>query len=138
MFPGIAPLNINAGSLSLLSGSTFTTAGNFSNSGNITLGASARINVAGAFSQTNSASLGVQIAGRPQSGQFGQFFSTGAAALAGSFNPTLAAGFGLTSGDTYTVMSFPSHTGSFSTITGSELGLHGDLSSTSLTLTAQG
>ena len=138
MFPGIAPLNINAGSLSLLSGSTFTTAGNFSNSGNITLGASARINVAGAFSQTNSASLGVQIAGRPQSGQFGQFFSTGAAALAGSFNPTLAAGFGLTSGDTYTVMSFPSHTGSFSTITGSELGLRGDLSSTSLTLTAQG
>src|SRR5262249_25515679 len=101
-------------------------------------GAAARLNVAGAYSQGSSASLGIQIAGRPQTGQFGQFSSTGAAALAGTFNPTLAAGFGLTSSDSYTVMSFTSHTGSFSTITGSNLGLHADLNPTTLTLTALG
>jgi RHS repeat-associated protein len=137
-FPGVAPLNTNSATLSLINGSTFTTSGGLNNLGTVTLGASTQLNVAGTYSQGSSASLTIQIAGRPQTGQFGHFSSTGAASLGGTFNGTLATGFGLTSGDSYTVMTFPSHTGSFSTIGGSNLGLHADLSSTALTLTAMG
>src|SRR5262249_768908 len=83
-FPGLAPLNNNQGSLSLLNGCTFTTGGALTNSGVITLGSSARLTVAGNYSQASAGSLAVQLAGRPPTGQFGPFSSTGAATLGGT------------------------------------------------------
>src|SRR5262249_25260993 len=62
----------------------------------------------------------------------------GAATLGGTFAATLAQGFGLTSGDVYTVMSFPSHMGSFASVMGTNLGLSPSLTNTMFTLTALG
>ena len=105
----LAPLNSNAGTLNLLNGASFTTAGNLTNSGAISLGAGSKLNVSGTYSQTAAGSLMTQISGRPQTNEFGQLSSTGPATLGGALNVQLASGFGPTSGDRYTVMSFPSH-----------------------------
>jgi RHS repeat-associated protein len=135
-FPPISALNSNAGSLSLLNGSTFTTSGSLSNSGTIVLGAGTKLNVTGTYTNTAAASLTTQIAGRPSTGQFGQLSSSGTATLGGSLNATFGAGFGVTAGDVYTVMTFPSRTGSFGTVAVGA-SLRADLNATALILTAQ-
>jgi RHS repeat-associated protein len=135
--PTIAGLKTNDGSLNLLNGASLSISGSLSNSGRITLGAGSKLTTAG-FSQVAAGSLGIQIGGRPSTGQFGQFASSLNAALGGSLNVALVNGFGLTSGDKYTSMTFPSHSGSFARITGTSAGLRADLTATALTLTAQG
>jgi RHS repeat-associated protein len=135
-FPGVAPLTSNSGTFSLLNGAGFTTAGDLINSGSITLGAGSKLNVTGSYSQTAAGSLRIQIGGRPSTSQFGQLNSAGNTALAGTFSAALINGFGLTSGDTYTVMRFPSHAGSFATT--ATPGFHADLTNVALTVTAIG
>ncbi len=129
-------LTSNAGSLSVLGGQTFTTASSLSNSGNLIVGPGSALNVTGNYSQTAPGTLTVQIDGRPANGRFGRLASTGNAVLAGTLNIVLQNGFGPTAGDMYAVLTFASHSGAFSTITGVQL-FSVDLQPTSLTLTAQ-
>ena len=81
----------------------------------------------------------MQIDGRPANGRFGRLASTGNAALDGTLNVVLVNGFGPTAGDAYPVLTFASHSGAFSTITGLSPGgiplFQADLLPTSLTLT---
>jgi RHS repeat-associated protein len=137
-FPTINALNNNSGTFSVLDGAGFTTASSLTNSGSIILGTASKLNVTGNYSQTSAASLSTQIGGRPITGQFGQFSSTGSVTLNGTFDATLVNGFGVTSGDSYTVMNFASHAGTFSTIAGLTSGrfslLSANLTSTTLTL----
>ncbi len=113
----LSRLSANAGSLTVTGGRSFTTASNFANTGTLTLGAGSTLNVAGAYVQGNTATLATQIAGNPASGQFGRLVSSGNATLDGSFNAALTNGFGPTSGDSFAVMQFPSHTGAFASVT---------------------
>ena len=62
--------------------------------------------------------LDIQISGSPASGQFGKVTSSGNAALDGTLNIDRVNGFGPTAGDSYTIMNFAGHTGTFATING--------------------
>ena len=86
-------------------------AGNLSNSGSLTVGPGSTFTVAGNFTQTSTGTLNDQIGGTPASGLFGQADVTGTATLAGTFNLALVNGFSPTSGQTFDVMSFASATG---------------------------
>ncbi len=115
-FGAIANLASNAGSFALQSGATFTTAGPLTNSGTITLGPAAVLSVMGTYTQSASGTLGVVLGGQPASGLFGQLVSTGPAALDGTFDLSLASGFGPTTEDSYPVLTAPSVTGTFAAI----------------------
>ena len=55
----------------------------------------------------------VQLGGDPASGKFGKLASSDTATLDGAFDVSLAGGFGPAAGQSFPVMSFPRHTGSF-------------------------
>ncbi|WP_243655779.1 RHS repeat-associated core domain-containing protein [Roseateles saccharophilus] len=140
-FDALNPLSTNAGSLNVLRGRNFATAGNLTNTGTLTLDAGSALNVAGTYTQGSAATLATQIGGNPASGQFGRLVSGGNATLDGNFKSTLVNGFGPTGGDSFQVMQFPSHTGSFASVTlptsaGGTL-FSSTLSNTGFTLNAQ-
>jgi hypothetical protein len=121
-FPAINSLAVTSGSFSILGGANFTTAGALSNSGSLTIGPGSTLTVSGAYSQTSTASLTEQIGGPPTSGQFGQLAVTGAATLDGTLALSLANGFEPDLGASYLVLDYGSHTGTFATITGLNIG----------------
>jgi RHS repeat-associated protein len=139
-FAKLDTLANNFGSLSLLNDRDFTTTGPLTNTGSLTVGAGSTLSVTGTYSQTAAGSLSVQLGGDPDSGQFGQLGSAGAATLDGTFNAALVGGFGPTVGQSFSVMSFPSHAGDFSTYTGLRLGrfplFDANLTATNLILSA--
>jgi uncharacterized repeat protein (TIGR03803 family) len=72
-------------SLSLLGGSSFTTAGALTNNGNLTLSPGSILTVGGSFTQTSTGVLTVELGGTAKSPTFGQVVSnTGTMALGGS------------------------------------------------------
>ena len=92
--PQLAPLSSNTGTLELLAGKAFTTAGDLSNSGSITLGPWSRLNVHGAYTQTRHGAA--DVAGRRDVG-FGTVRPArrdGGGGLDGTLAVTLADGFG--------------------------------------------
>ena len=125
-FTNLAGLNANAGSFSLTGGLGFTTTGSLTNSGTIILAASDVLAVAGSYTQTATGTLSDTIAGTAASGKFGAINATGAASLGGTLAITVPSSFSPTMGDTYPIMAYSSHTGTFATITG--LSLPGGLS----------
>lgn len=139
-FAKLNMLTNNSGSFSLLNGCAFTTAGPLTNSGSLTVGASSALTVNGAYLQTAGATLSMQLGGDPASGKFGQVASSDVATLDGTFDVALTGGFGPAAGQSFQVMSFPSHTGSFSTYTGLRTGrfplFDANLTATHLTLGA--
>ena len=115
-FPNLSTLAANAGTLDLEGGATFKTAGNLTNSGSLIAGPASTLDVAGTFTQTASGDLTTEIGGEPASGLFGMLACTGAAALDGTLTISVVNGYGPSTGDTYTVMTYPSETGDFTTI----------------------
>ena len=84
----------------------------------LTVGAGSTLNVNSNFTQTNSASLDIQIGGTPGTRQVGQVVASGGATLGGTLSIGLANGYGPTTGDSFQVMSFGSHSGNFATFNG--------------------
>ena len=68
----------------MLSGATFSTAGNFSNTGALTVGPASTLTVNGNFTQGAAGTLDIELGGTPASHQFGQLVVTGSAAPAGA------------------------------------------------------
>jgi hypothetical protein len=110
-FPAIANLSSNTGSLSLINGASFTSAGDFSNTGSLTLGAGSSLDVVGNFTQGASQPLTFDIGGTPASGDFGQLNATGTATLAGSISASFVNGFSPTAGNNYSIVTYASQTG---------------------------
>ena len=121
-FSNLGDLTENDGALSLLDGATFGTSGNLLNAGTLSLGTGSVLNVGGNFTQGPGATLGFQLGGTPASGLFGQLKSTGTATLAGTLNIAVTGGYVPSAGDRFAVMSYASASGTFSSITGLSAG----------------
>jgi T5SS/PEP-CTERM-associated repeat protein len=74
------------------------------------------INVAGTYQQGVAGKLTIQI-GNASTNQFDKVLVTGAASLAGTLDVRLPQGFAPTAGEQYTIMTYPSRTGTFFTVT---------------------
>ena len=115
---GISDLTSSSGSLTLTGGADFTTTGDFTNSGTLTVGAGSTFSFAGNETETSVSTLGIQIGGTPASGQFGQLTVQGTATLAGTIALNAVNGFSASAGQDFKVMTFASGSGSFSTALG--------------------
>jgi hypothetical protein len=105
----------NAGTVQVQSG-TISLTGNFTNTGNLTLGPGSLFRVAGNYSQGPSGTLDVQLGDVPASGQFGQLVVTGQATLDGTLQIDLVNGYPGNPGDTFTIVTFGSRSGDFTTL----------------------
>jgi hypothetical protein len=108
--PAIAGVTTVGGDLSVLSGATFTTAGDLAVTGTLTVGG--HVTVAGALAQTGTLGFAVAAA----SGTAGAPLLTvaGATSLAGTLTTSVTSDITITAGTTYTVATFASPaTGAF-------------------------
>jgi hypothetical protein len=119
-FTNLATITSNSGSFILAGGTGFTTSGAFSNSGVLTLGAFDTLTVAGDYTQTTW-TLAHTIDGRPSSDARGTIVASGASALGGTLSIAVPQSFMPTLGDSYAILSYASHSGSFKTMTGLKL-----------------
>ena len=71
------------------------------------------------FQQSGSGTLAIDIGG---SSSFGRVVVTGAATLAGTLEINLTGGFNPAIGETFTIMTFGSASGDFTTVTGLDIG----------------
>jgi hypothetical protein len=139
--PALDNLAGNAGSFTLTGGATFTTAGDLDNTGTLTIGPASTLNVQGAYTQGPSATLDVQLGGTPASGQFGQLIASGAATLNGTLQAEVVGGYQPTVNDQFTVLTYPSETGTFSTFNmplGGGVQFQAAVNAGNVTLTGQG
>jgi hypothetical protein len=108
--------NAAAGSFTLQGGRNFTTAGDFTNTGNLTLGPGSTFRVTGNYTQDPTGTLEVQLGDIPASGQFGQLVVANQATLNGTLQVDLVNGYPGNPGDTFTVVTFGSRGGDFTTL----------------------
>jgi hypothetical protein len=117
-----------------VSHTTFTTDGQFS-PGN-PLGA---LQITGNLPQSSNGAINIQIGGTNAGVNYDQLIVTGNAALNGALNIGLVNGFQPSDGETFEVIKYASHTGSFDNISGLNLGggfyLEPTFGSTNLILT---
>jgi hypothetical protein len=117
--------SITASSVTIQSGATVsgsaTITSSVTNSGTIYVGgpgATGRLTINGNFTQTSQGILNMEIAGLTAATQFDQLAISGTATLAGTLNVQLLNGFIPASGNSFAVLTFGSHSGSFETVTG--------------------
>lgn len=95
--------------------------------------------ITGTFAQTASGTLDLDVGGTTVGTGFDRLAVSGAASLNGTLALGLVSGFQPTLGQTFDVMTYPSRTGSFATVTGTDfgngLGFQASLGTTALTLT---
>jgi hypothetical protein len=115
-FTNIANLNTNNGSLSLLDGQTFTTAGDFTNTGTLTLGVASTLTLSGNFTQTSASTLDVRLGDVPANGQFGQLVVTGQANLDGTLQIDLVNGYAPNPGDAFTILTLATRNADFANL----------------------
>jgi len=128
-------LNIQDGKLS----GTGTVTANVSNSGQVNPGASPGIlNISGTYTQTSTGTLNIEIGGLTVGTLYDRLAISGTATLSGSLNVSLINNFVPNPVDSFQIISFGSHTGTFSTTSGLDLGggrsFQVNLTATSLTL----
>jgi hypothetical protein len=111
-----------------LNGGTLTGAGtiqgNVSNAGG-TVSPGSPIGVltmTGTFTQGSGGKTSFEIGGTTLGTQFSELVVQGAATLAGTLNITLTNGFIPVSGNTFKVLTYSTHTGTFATVTGGSIG----------------
>jgi len=115
-------LDIQGGSV----GGSGTLSANIANAGHLTPGLSSGVvTIGGTVTQTAGAAFDVELGGLVAGAEHDQANITGVATLAGALNVTLVNGFTPADLDTFTIMTFGSATGSFSSINLPTLG--GDL-----------
>ena len=122
-FPALAPLATNAASglLELFNGASLTTAGSLDNAGTITIDPSA-LYVSGNYTQQSTGALDIGIGGYFPGSPTGLLNVTGTATLTGALNVSLTGGFVPTPGESFTVLTFASRSGNFTTETGLDIG----------------
>jgi hypothetical protein len=129
----------NQGTLSAQSASTLSVSNLAPNAGTIHAGQGSTVAVTGGLTNLTSGQLTIDIGGTAAS-KFGRVSATGAATLGGTLSITLVGGYQPVAGDSVAVLSFASHSGDFTTVTGLTLpnGLvfNRTFSSTAMTLTA--
>ena len=119
--PGTAGPDRLGGSLEILDGGSFTTAGDLDNAGTIDL-APGTLNVAGNYTQEATGAYDVGVGGLAAGSQFGQLNVTGQASLHGALSVSLLDSYAPPQGDSYPVLTFGSLTGNFSAEFGLYLG----------------
>jgi hypothetical protein len=127
---GVTRLNggaISSSSTMSIQGGTLegngTLTGNVNNSGGtLSPGLSAgQLNETGAYTQGASGAFTTEIGGLTVATQYDRAAITGAATLAGTLNISLINGFEPDIGDTFTVMTFGSRSGDFTTVSGTSI-----------------
>jgi hypothetical protein len=109
-----ATLATNGGTLQVLDGAAFTTAGNFSNTGTLTVGLASVVTVGGSYTQQDpNATLEVQLGGTADTGLFGQLMVHGTANLGGTLALTPVNGYTPTTGDSFAILTYAARTGDF-------------------------
>jgi len=115
-----ATMNIQGGTLE---GSGTLTATVNNTGGSVAPGLSAgQLNQTGAYTQASGGSFAAQIGGLTAGSQYDRLATSGAASLAGTLEITLIDGFEPNVGDTFTIMTFGSRTGDFTTVNGLVIG----------------
>ncbi len=113
------PLNIEGGTLS----GNKIVSGDITNSGIITPGTSpGSLSIWGSYVQTSIGGLSIEIGGLTTGTGHDQFAVTGGATLDGEITISLINGFMPNIGDTFKIMTFASHGGQFSSISGLDIG----------------
>ncbi len=122
-FPALAPLATNSASglLELFNGASLTTAGGLDNAGTITIDPSA-LYISGNYTQQSTGTLDIGIGGYIPGNATGLLNVIGTATLAGALNVSLTGGFVPTPGESFTVLTFGSRSGDFTTETGLNIG----------------
>ena len=110
---GITALSDNSGTFSLGDGASFTTADPLTNSGDLAIGTGATLSVAGSFTQTSTGTLSVVLGGPSAGGDFGRLAVAGPANLDGTLQASLEGSFEPTATDSFTIVTFASHSGDF-------------------------
>ena len=120
-FSSLSPLTqiASGGSLEILDGGSFTTAGDLDNAGTIDL-APGTLNIAGNYTQESSGAYDVAVGGLVAGSQFGQLNATNQATLNGALGVSLINNYVPPQGDSYPVLTFGSKSGDFS----AEFGLY--------------
>jgi hypothetical protein len=110
-----------ANSLSIPNGETFSGEGtlqsNLINSGMVSPGSSPGIlTIDGVFTQESNGSLAIEIGGDTPDSEHDQLLITGAASLDGTLDVTLINDFSPELGDSFSILTYTSHSGTFSTV----------------------
>jgi hypothetical protein len=112
-----------AGGILTGSGTLNVSGASFSNAGNVNPGGSPGIlTLTGAFPQTASGAVNVELGGTTAGSGYDQLNVSGLATLAGTLNVSLINGFTPSLGQTFQVVGYGSHTGTFTTLSGTDLG----------------
>lgn len=140
-FPAIANLNTITGEFQVLSGESFSTAGNLTNNGTLSVGGTFTVN--GNYTQAAeqyvqdppTPTLDFQIAAAPGSSGAPNFTVTGNTSLAGDLTASYASSF-TTTGGTWTVATFDNPaTGSFASTAGTGPNFTPTVTASQITLT---
>ena len=106
----------NSGTFTLEAALTIATQGTSPTRAILIVGPSSTVNVSGTYAQTSNGDFTTEISGDPATGLVGALASTGAAALDGTLTISLVDGYSPAAGTRFTIMTYPSETGDFSTI----------------------
>ncbi|HUB24180.1 MAG TPA: hypothetical protein VL992_02040 [Tepidisphaeraceae bacterium] len=115
-FSQINSITMNAGTFSLLGGVPVTLAGGLTNSGTVLLMPAGTLDVPGDLTLSPTSALTIDIGGAPGVAGSGELDAGGSASLNGRLTIDAASGYAPVAGQMYTVASFASSSGSFSTI----------------------
>jgi 2-hydroxy-3-keto-5-methylthiopentenyl-1-phosphate phosphatase len=147
-FTNSGQINATTAAISITSGTTLTNTGTMAVAGGLSLGSIANVfgvgaiggnvsvtssavrpglspgvlNVSGNYTQNSASSFNVELGGLTPGTGHDQLNVAGVATLAGTLNVSLVGGFMPSPGDTFTVMTFASQSGTFSTVNGLSLG----------------
>lgn len=112
-------INLQGGTLS----GAGTISGNVINAATINVGGTpGTLTISGTYTQTGSGVLNVQIGGTTAGSQYDRLAISGAASLAGTLNLSLINSFIPAVGNAFDVLTFGSRTGTFTTVTGTDIG----------------
>jgi hypothetical protein len=106
----------SSGALDLSGGCSFATAGSLDNAGTISL-VPGTLNVSGALTQESTGSLDAGVGGTLAGSQFGQIVVSGSATLSGTLTLSVLDSFAPALGQSFTLLSYHSESGTFSTVT---------------------
>jgi hypothetical protein len=127
----------NQGTLDATSGGTLSVSSFAANVGTISAHTNSLVRINGSFTNSASGIVSVDIAGT-NANQIGRVNSTGAATLDGMLNVTLSGAFVPAIGNTFQVITYPSHTGQFATINGGTVNYSPQYNASNVTLSVSG
>jgi hypothetical protein len=125
----------NNGTLELINGAALTLS-SLTNTGTLELGSGSALKVSGAFTQTSAGTLIDVLEGSASSGDYGALAVSGESTLAGTLHVSVQ-GFTPSIGDVYTLLTYGSRSGNFTTLQGVQPTFYPTELATSYTITGQ-